>query len=376
MQPLYPQPGSTIDPRNAVGRRATIARASRDLRAGNNLGLNDPRRMGKTVLLDVFCATPPDGLLAVKIDYEGVGSTEEFLTRTVEKLRSHAGTGRRAVAALGSLFDNLEVGAGPVAIKVGVASKGPTALLIETVHAVARHLDGKTLVIAMDEVPIAIGNIATKQSPEDAHQLLQALRSLRKESNAVRWIVCGSIGFHHVLKTCGATTGVINDLTNLPLGPLDDGDAEELAHRLLLGIERVPNAADGQRTLGALVSVTGGVPFLIHSLAHWLQDHGSGPLVEADVAAAYQGWLDDKDGSRAVTHLVTRVDELYRDRADAAKAVLDLVAASGPTPVVELDAGGVLDDLVDDHYLILRGATVEWRYDVFRRMWTHRRSTR
>ena len=83
LKPLRPQPGSTIDPGNAVGRRAVTARAREELRSGSNLGVNDPRRMGKTVWLDVFCAEPGDGFAAVKIDYEGVCTAEEFLLRTV-----------------------------------------------------------------------------------------------------------------------------------------------------------------------------------------------------------------------------------------------------------------------------------------------------
>ena len=33
----------------------------------------------------------------------------------------------------------------------------------------------------------------------------------------------------------------------------------------------------------------------------------------------------------------------------------------------------MLDDLVDDHYLIERKGAMSWRYDVLRRIWVHRR---
>jgi hypothetical protein len=41
--------------------------------------------MGKTVWLDLFCADPGDGLVAVKIDHEGVRTSEEFLLRTASR---------------------------------------------------------------------------------------------------------------------------------------------------------------------------------------------------------------------------------------------------------------------------------------------------
>jgi hypothetical protein len=89
LEPLRPQPGSTIDPRNAVGRQAVTARARNELLADNNLCVNDPRRMGKTVWLDVFCDQPGEGFDAVKIDFEGVQTVNEFLLRAVTELRGH-----------------------------------------------------------------------------------------------------------------------------------------------------------------------------------------------------------------------------------------------------------------------------------------------
>lgn len=382
MEPLFPQPGSTIAPKNAVGRAGTTARAQRELLAGSNLGINDPRRMGKTVWLDVFCADPGPELLAVKIDYEGVRTSEEFLLRTVKGLAAFQGTPAKARARLRALFDGVELGGTvpgtPVAVKVGVSMRSATDLLGETVESVASHLDdGLLLVVAMDEVPIAVDNIAANEDPPAANQLLQALRDLRRRSDLrLRWIVCGSIGFHHILRRCGATEGAINDLVNLPLGPLDVDEARELAARLCLGINRAADAA----VVDALVAESGGIPFLIHALTHHLHEAGTGPLSVADVSDAFIAFIDDRDESKAVTHLVTRLDPLYGDRTRVAETILDGVAVDGPTSVADLMAAHagdpvneILDDLLDDHYLIERQGAVAWRYDVLRRIWVHRR---
>ena len=151
MDPLFPQPGSTIDPRNAVGRAATTARARDELRSANNLALTDPRRMGKTVWLDLFCTDPGDGLTSVKIDYEGVQTSEEFLTRTVAALSAHRGLPRHAASKLKALFEGIEI-EGPVKVKVGVSTRTPTDLLSEAIRSVddpsrrggpARDRDGR-----------------------------------------------------------------------------------------------------------------------------------------------------------------------------------------------------------------------------------------
>jgi hypothetical protein len=370
IRPLLPQPGSTIDPRNAVGRRRTTERARRELLAGNNLGLNDPRRMGKTVWLDLFCADPGGSLEAVKIDFEGVRTREAFLIRTATALSKHQALPVQARRKIMALFDNVEL-SGPLGIKVGVSTRPPTDLLDETIRSVDDHLDDAVLlVIAMDEVPIAIGNIASNEGPDAANQLLQTLRGLRRGGSRLRWIVCGSIGFHHILRKCDATEGAVNDLVNLPLGPMDTDEAQELCQRLLVGIDR--EAQEG--ALEALTECSGSIPFLIHSLAHRLHESGAGPISTDQVETAFIDFMDDRDDSRAITHLVTRLDPLYGERASAAEALLNEVAAKESIGEAEAGRqGGVLADLCDDHYLIAQKGVVRWRYEVLRRIWVHRR---
>src|SRR5438270_4339865 len=116
--PIRPQPGSQIDPRDAVGRTGTTTRARREFAAGNNLLLNDPRRMGKTVWLELFCTDPGVEVVAVKIDYEGVRSREEFLLRTIEGLSGHRSMPAKALEKFRALFENLDVSAsvGPITV--------------------------------------------------------------------------------------------------------------------------------------------------------------------------------------------------------------------------------------------------------------------
>lgn len=350
----------------------TTTYARRELVAGNNLLLNDPRRMGKTVWLDMFCFAAGGELLAVKIDYEGVRTTDEFLLRTVEGLSAHRGLPAKARERFRALFENFEVTAptGPIQVRAAVSARSRTELLAETIRSVDRHLDESTLlVIAMDEVPIAIGNVADSEGPDAAGQLLQTLRELRRRDSRLRWIVCGSVGFHHVLRRCNSTEGAVNDLVNLPLGPLEVIEACELARRLLLGIER----AGGEDVVDALVAHAGAIPFLIHALAHRLDDAGSGIVGVDDVSDAFVAFMDDRDDSRAVTHLVTRLDPMYGERVKEAESLLDRLAVDGPVASAELRDERTLDDLVDDHYLAEHRGVVGWRYDVLRKIWVHRR---
>ena len=275
-----------------------------------------------------------------------------------------------------ALFDNVQVSAGPLTVKTGVATRSPLVLLSETIHSVDEHLpDGLLFVVAMDEVPMALSNIASNEGPAAAGQMLQALRELRRRRGRMRWIVCGSIGFHHILRRCDATEAETNDLVNLPLGPLKPEEASELAERLLLGIKR--EAREG--AVATLVQHSGCIPFLIHHLAHRLYDAGSGPVSAVEVAGAFTDFVEDRDESRAVTHLLTRLEPLYREHTPLAHAILDAVAVKHRTEVTDLEPNDrvlrskLVDDLVDDHYLIEHAGVVSWRYDVLRRIWVHRR---
>lgn len=369
--PLRPQPGSTLDPESAVGRQATSARARHELLDGNNLSLSDPRRMGKTVWLDMFCRDPGEGMTAVKVDFEGAGTREEFLLRTVDALRAHAGLPRQVMAKLRAMFDGVEAAVGPVAVKAGLRTRTPTELLGLTMDCVEHHADdGNVFVIAMDEVPIALHNVANNEGGAAAGELLQKLRELRQRGGPLRWIVSGSIGFHHVLRLCGATEGAVNDLINLPLGPLARSEAQVLAERLLVGIGRAPGAG----TVDALLDDSDCIPFFIHALAHRLEDAGTGTVSARHVRDAFAAFADDRDESRAATHLVTRIDLYYGGDAAAAKAILDDVAIARMVEAERVGAEAkLLDLLIDDHYLAEQRGALSWRYDVLRRIWMRRR---
>lgn len=378
MEPIRPQPGSIGDPRHFVGRRRTTNIAERRLTSGTNLALTDPRRMGKSSWIEYYC-TKTTSFDPVYIDYQGVRTVDEFAIRTAEKLGRAQSMPRRARSALTAFFDNLglqEVTAGPVKVKVGVRSLSATELLWNTLMAVNEHAADRPVLVCMDEVPWAIRNIAAGQSPLAACELLQTMRALRTNAHRIRWIVCGSIGFHHVLRQCGATVGEINDLDNLPLGPLEEDEAAELAERLLLRADRQPD----RRAIARLATRCGGIPFLMHKVASLLEDAGRGPVGADQLETAFVEFIDDRDDSRAVTHLLERLDPNYEEGADLARRILDALAA-GPQSFDDVAAREddgellreVVDFLIDDHYLRDRDGLLEWRYDVLRYVWARRR---
>ena len=376
LRPITPQPGTDRDPDNFVGRVEMTTRARERLLAGSNLLLTDPRRMGKTFWMRTFAAQE-QSFHSYFIDYEGTKTVDEFLIKTAEALIRDRSLPLRARKQLETIFDNGEISLskGPLAIK-GYFQQTPPYHLLTRVLSALENEDSKTIpIVMMDEVPMAINNIAVHEGTGSAEQLLQTLRALRQETSRIRWIVTGSIGFHHVLRKINTTQGVLNDLNPVPLGPLADKKAEELASRLLLGIEQ-PLI---DTVINELVKVTGGVPFLLHNVVKMLGEGPRNVTRPCDVHDCFEDFIDDPDQFYGLEHFLTRMPSNYDGRARIADDILRK-ALSETNVWVSIDSlapneetAATLDDLVKDHYLERRGLSVRWRYPVLQYIWARKK---
>lgn len=386
---MRPQPGSSLKLDDVIGRDDAVAKAIEQMRQGRNLLLSDPRRMGKTHLLRLLVSKLNGDDAAVLVDYEGVTTVDEFLIRTAAALGSLKDSPKqdKVRSVLKTIFEGSTFAAGPVKISPAFARESPAELLRRIVDQIDRdfgdNANGGILVIAMDELPLAMRNIVEHQGASAANTLFQTLRQLRVAPNSsLRWILSGSIGFHHVLRRAGVTEGAINDLSNLPLGPLSASDAGALAEALLRGIGRKfePDA------VAAIREWTDGIPFLIHQLANILESKVglNTAVTRVQVQEAFDSFLDDRDESRAVTHLVTRLDDNYGADIELAQCVLDAVETKGDQTISDLRTllnsqataeavNSILDMLVDDHYLAEAGGKFRWRYPILQTIWLRRR---
>ncbi len=376
LRPIIPQPGSDRDPANFVGRVEMTTHARDRLLAGSNLLLTDPRRMGKTFWMRTFAARE-QSFHSYFIDYEGTETVDDFLIKTAEALIGDSSLPLRVRKQLETIFDSSEISLskGPLAIKSYFRQTPPYDLLTRVLSALENE-DSKTIpIVMMDEVPMAINNIAVHEGTGSAEKLLQTLRALRQNTSRIRWIVTGSIGFHHVLREINTTQGVLNDLNPVPLGPLADKEAEELASRLLLGIEQPLIDA----VINELVKVTGGVPFLLHNVVKMLGEGPRNVTRPCDVHDCFEDFIDDPDQFYGLEHFLTRVPSYYDGRARIADDILRK-ALSETNVWVSIDslapneeAAATLDDLVKDHYLERRGLSARWRYPALQYIWARKK---
>jgi hypothetical protein len=377
LRPITPQPGNDRDPANFVGRVEMTERARNRLQAGANLILTDPRRMGKTFWMRTFAAREQQ-FHTYFIDYEGTTTVGEFLTKTAESLISNCSLPTRARKQLATIFDNCEVtlAEGPIAIKKHFRQTSPHDLLRRVLTSLATDDSDIIPLVMMDEVPMAINNIAKNEGSDSADEVLQTLRTLRSDTSKIRWIVTGSVGFHHILRRIGTTQGVLNDLESLPLGPLAQIEAEELANRLLKGIQQ-PTI---DTVVNELIKVSGGIPFLLHKIVQTLDERHKNVIIKPhEVHECFEDFIDDPDEFNWFEHFLTRMPNIYGTRAHIANEILrktlsethDWVLSSSLT--LDDEAADVLEDLIKDHYLERRGFSVRWRYPALQYIWARKK---
>lgn len=388
-RPVPPSPGGQLAPDDVVGRDLQIARAW-ELLDRASVRLNEPRRIGKTSLLVRLCASPPAGWQCVRQSFQGVTTRAEMAARALggvyhhQRLSSRVKGRVRQFLAAGSLKATVD----QVTFELSPSFRDdPVAALEAALRSVDEALDGERLVLVWDEVPDMVLAVIDREGADRAAELLSVLRRFRDEpaNSSLRWLVTGSVGFHHALRQCSGGDALVNDLVNLSLGPLDGEWSRWLCGGLLLGAD----VEHDEDAVWEMAAVTDGIPFLAHLVAKQARDARRSPLRAGDARDLFDDAVADLDQSQAATHFLSRLGPYYGELAPAAEWVLDHVV-DVPASRDELRALGdghgrplpadrelrdVLDWLCLDHYLLKDQASgrYRWRYPALGRVWTIRR---
>jgi hypothetical protein len=380
--------GGRVPLDDVVGRDETVAELWAELER-HSVRLTEFRRSGKTTLLRLAEHRAPKGWICVRTSVQDARSASDLVDLTLEALQKHTGRRGKLAEALKALVEPVEDVRLPgvtVALRQDLRGK-PVAALRSVLRNLGRSLEGSDtrLAIMWDEFPDAIEAITENDGVQTAKDILNLLRALREsdDSQRVRWVLTGSVGFHHVTSRLGGTAA-INDLGVVELPPLSGEWSRWLAESLLLGIGLTPTAEQAD----ALAGVSGGIPFVLELLVKYLGKSGS---ARSATRTAAELLLRDAASDVALganwTPLLDRVDTRYGDRAVAAEDVLDLLARapSAGTEVVPLlaeshgldprEARGLLDLLCEDHYLAFDPDTslYWWRHPPLRVIWQARR---
>ena len=174
--------------------------------------LNAERRIGRTTILNMLRANPPDGWVTVWQDLEKIHTAAEFakaIYQEVEKFLSFRSKSARRTRRLLKSIGGTTVH-GVITLPDSLKDVPWKDVLISAIKdAVEERSDQEEkLLFLWDEVPFMLQNIACHDGELVAMEVLDVLRSLRQTYGAkgLRMVLTGSIGLHHAVFTPSRTS--------------------------------------------------------------------------------------------------------------------------------------------------------------------------
>ena len=350
------------------------------------------RRMGKTSVINKMRADPASGKRMIYLDVEDAASASDFALLVYRKVTEAQPGLLRARGALARGFKRRfgisKLKVGTVNVEFADLTKSRWPEVLDEV-AVALQKESDLHVLCLDELPQLLQNIIGRGEPHEARQLLDKLRELRQTYLRVRMIYTGSIGLHHVeaqLLDLGSAWAPINDMKKIDIPPFSNDDATSLAHALLTNegvrCDDLPSVA------AAVATQSDAIPYYIHLMVDALLRRNVVVGVK-DVDEVIDGALNDPDDAWGFRHQVRRVPEYYKDDADLAYALLDIISRepglSFDEILVRVSAGDLVDSrdgnkiralmelLERDHYVTGANGKFRFRRTLMGRAWKAKR---
>lgn len=194
----------------------------RKLKAGQNIHMPAPRRIGKTWTINRLAEDMRrEGWLIVELDVQGMSAPDKFARRLCQKIQNqlptpsglHAAFKNRLHALIGGNW-----GTDPINV---IGQVDPVSFLDALLEALAK--EDKQSAIFVDEIAYFVLRFA-ERNEGDAKDFFYELRNLQAEYSNIRWLFTGSIGLNFVAERFGLG-GAFVDLTTFILEPFDEAEA-------------------------------------------------------------------------------------------------------------------------------------------------------
>lgn len=361
-----PNPGGQLAPEQILGRDPLIAQMWSILE-GRSIYMNDLRRIGKTQIMVKMHEQPQPHWLTVKCDLGGTHTAAEFATLAYKNSLVALGKKKRVLRSMQELLGKAQgIQIGPIKLPDGSTAPWKEVLsrtFADIEEAMTELGPRQRMVFFWDEVPYLLDNIAKREGPSTAMEVLDTPRALGQDHNRIRLLLTGSIGIHHVLsslKNEGYNGSPLNRMELVQPGPLDQADSLALATALLLGSGT--SCDDPAVCALAIAQGAGHVPFYIHKLISRLPK--SKNATPESIAATLDHEITSDNNDWDLQHYRDRLKAYYGEQERLALCVLDAVAIEGSLtfqalrqqinaqmPTDDEQLRGLLKLLCMDHYL-------------------------
>ena len=330
--------GAPVEPADLRFREAFLKELWQTLRTGHVV-LTAPRRTGKTSVMDYLCDHPENGFSVVSINVQDLSHPADFFQVLLDALhdahpdfvRDQLATGWGLVSGVLGRIDEVGVGSFKLALRrsdpdwrANWRQHGDTFL------AQARNT-GVPILFIVDEFPDMLLNL----SREDGGLLREFLAWFRIQRqnpapsrDSIRWLVGGSVNLAGTLDALGLVD-LINDLEDVSLPPLTDGDIETFVTEMLSG-RNVPFDDDVPQPLIARLGRP--IPLFMQMATQdlyrlWKREQRR--IVATDVDTVFDAMIVGSAARTRLQHFHSRIGQYYADtQRSIAHALLGQVSVS------------------------------------------------
>ena len=331
--------GAPVDPGDLRFRGAFVAELWRTLRTAH-LVLTAPRRTGKTSVMDYLRDHPENGYSVVSINVQDLTHPADFFQVLLDGFHdAHPDFVRdRLAAGWGLVSDVLgkvdEIGVG--GFKLALRRSDPDWRTNWRRHgdmflAQARSTRVPILFI-IDEFPDMLLNLS-RENEALLREFLAWFRTQRQNPaparDSIRWLVGGSVNLAGTLDALGLVDR-INDLEDVSLPPLTDGNVEAFVTEMLRGRD-VPFEDDVARRL--ITRLGRPIPLFMQMATQdlyrlWKREQRR--IVARDVDTVFDAIIVGSAARTRLQHFHSRINQYYADpKRSIAHALLGQISVSG-----------------------------------------------
>ncbi len=330
--------GAPVDPVDLRFREEFLTELWETLRTGH-LVLTAARRTGKTSVMDHLRDHPRNSFSVVSINVQDLTHPADFFQVLLDAFHdAHPALVRNQLAAgwklvTGALGLVGEIGVGE--FKLVLRESDPNwrenwRQHGDTFLQQARNMNIPILFI-VDELPDMLLNLSRK----DAALLREFLAWFRTQrlnpapaKDSIRWLIGGSVNLAGTLDALGQVD-LINDLEDVPLPPLTDGDIEVFVNEMLSG-RGVPYDEAVPRRMS--VRLGRPIPLFMQMATQdlyrlWKKEQRK--ILAADVDVIFDALLVSSGARTRLQHYYSRIQQYYTDpKRSIAYALLGQISVS------------------------------------------------
>ncbi len=309
---------------------------------GANVLLAAPRRVGKTTIIMDIYDNPPLDYFVVYVNTEKYDSAQGFFKKLLdeltdsdllEKYDTYNTKILNRLKEAGKKIKGFNIG--PIGLEMEQGkdmspdySEEFTQLLDDI------ELEGKKIIILIDEFPVTVENILNKHKPENQNQaieevkrFLQTNRTIRlhpKLGEKIQFVYTGSIGLVNVVGKMNCIEE-INDLIEVKMDALKETEAAKLLKAIL---DNYSISISEENIKYTLEKTEWLMPFYIQSAAREIRDmHRENPqeITPEFIDQAFDNLIDNVH--IYLDHFRSRLNKVFKkEELQFSKELLDLIA--------------------------------------------------